>query len=188
MEESQSSTLFRQGDRHTVQPCKPPTKAINEHAIAWQEGNITYYRRLMLRFMEAARVDSNARPDWLGKTGTIVQIDRGKGKPEAQVAIATGSKSWATFQWLEAVAPPEIEEAIAPCEEGDYVRGQNLKDGSWIEGEATAIGRKYVQLDHTNSKAILIETLEILRPAIPEPPQEQEAAITPHSSLTPHPS
>src|SRR5579885_1732426 len=116
-------------------------------------------------------------PDWIGKMGTIVQIERGKGKPEAQVALITGSKTWAVFSWLEAVAQTELEEVITPCEYGDYVRGQSLKDNTWIEGEVTAIGHKYIELDGERSKVILIETLEILCSATPEPPEEQETEI-----------
>ncbi len=37
-------------------PPQPPV--INQHAIAWQEGSIAYYRKLMLRFMELQRIDA----------------------------------------------------------------------------------------------------------------------------------
>lgn len=49
-------------DRPTVQPYEPATPVVNQYAITWQEGNIAYYRRIMLRFMEAARADNEATP------------------------------------------------------------------------------------------------------------------------------
>ena len=129
-------------------------------------------------------IKNHPRSDWMGKTGTIVQIERSKGKAEAQVALVTGAKTWATFAWLKAIEHPEQQSAAAPpCEYGDYVRGQSLRDNTWIEGEVTDIGRKYIVLDGERGKAILIETLEILRPSIPEPPEEQEGVLSP----IPHP-
>lgn len=47
-------------DRPTVQPYEPPKPPINTQAVAWQEGNIAYYRGLMLRFMELQRIDAAA--------------------------------------------------------------------------------------------------------------------------------
>lgn len=38
------------------QPKPQPT--VNPHAIDWQEGQIAYYRKLMLRFMERGRIDA----------------------------------------------------------------------------------------------------------------------------------
>ena len=49
-------------DRPTVEPCEPIKPTVNTHARAWQEGNIAYYRRLMLRFMELQQADSEATP------------------------------------------------------------------------------------------------------------------------------
>jgi len=45
-------------DRHTVQPASAEKPVINQPAIAWQEGQIAYYRKLMLRFMELSRLDA----------------------------------------------------------------------------------------------------------------------------------
>lgn len=39
---------------------KPQPVAINPHAIAWYEGNIAYYRKLMLRFMAQGRINAEA--------------------------------------------------------------------------------------------------------------------------------
>lgn len=49
-------------DRPTVQLYEPPKPVVNPHAITWQEGNIAYYRSIMLRLMEVARADSDATP------------------------------------------------------------------------------------------------------------------------------
>jgi hypothetical protein len=45
-------------DRPTVQPCEPPKPVVNAHAIAWQEDNIAYYRKLMVHFMDLQRLDA----------------------------------------------------------------------------------------------------------------------------------
>lgn len=49
----------------------PQPAAINQHSVVWQEGNIAYYRKLMLRFMELGRSDAEA-----GKTDLQKQAMR----------------------------------------------------------------------------------------------------------------
>lgn len=37
-----------------------PRASVNSQALAWQEGQIAYYRKLMMQFMDLQRLDSEA--------------------------------------------------------------------------------------------------------------------------------
>lgn len=119
------------------------------------------------------RITGHPDEENIGKVGEIIEVENTTYRAEYQIELAPHEWVWAGEGWLESAPREEPEFVEACCEYGDYVRGQSLEDGSWIEGEVTSIGKKYVQLDSERSKSVLIGTIEILRPSIPEPELEE---------------